>query len=171
MKAAASPVGTHHEDRTPTYGYEATRHGSLRKKPAEGVERTDVRQALASGSQFHFQNSRGLELVAPIPTGHQARPRRRRTKTSPHDNLQPQTFAGSVPRSKRSRSQTPQRQTIGLASHRGEPKTSGADRRISRWLGVGFPVATLNGTSESLWTSWNYQPVRANGFDLALQPK
>src|SRR6266480_3041743 len=60
-----------------------------------------------------------------------------------HAHRSPQTFPGSVPRSKRRRSQTPQRRTIGLTSHRGEPKTSGADRRLTWWLGVDFPDRTL----------------------------
>jgi hypothetical protein len=63
-------------------------------------------------------------------------------KYQPHGSPQPQTFRGSVLHSKRRRSQTPQRQTIGLASHRRAPKTSGADRRLSWWLGIDFPVAT-----------------------------
>lgn len=53
MRAAAAPVGSpwmwtlafgHHQDRTPTNGYEATREqamGGIRKELAEGVESND----------------------------------------------------------------------------------------------------------------------------------
>ena len=66
--------------------------------------------------------------LVPIPLGHQARLLRHRVKTSPHDSRHPRSLAGSVQRSKRRRWHTRQRRTIGLAFHRGEPNTSGADR-------------------------------------------
>ena len=50
------------------------------------------------------------------PVGHRA-------KTSPHDSPPLQRLLGSVPHGSRTR----RRRTIGLAFHRGEPKTSGAD--------------------------------------------
>src|SRR5262249_46301145 len=106
-------------------------------------------------------NRRGLQLVAPIPLGYQVRLHRRRTKTSPRDNRQPRTFFGSVPRSKRRRPPILRKQTIGPAFHREEPKTLGADRRLSWSLGVDFPVATLNATSESLRRCWDLRVAKS----------
>src|SRR5262249_61300157 len=97
----------------------------------------------------------------PIPLGYQVRLHRRRAKTSPRDNRQPRTFFGSVPRSKRRRPPILRKQTIGPAFHREEPKTLGADRRLSWSLGVDFPVATLNATSESLRRCWDLRVAKS----------
>jgi hypothetical protein len=75
------------------------------------------------------------ELVAAIPSDHQTRLRHRRANTSPYDSPLLRILSGSAPRSKRRRWRN-QRQTIGPAFHRAEPKTSGADRRLSWSLGV-----------------------------------
>jgi hypothetical protein len=88
-------------------------------------------QAPPSEAQSHVQTKHGRGLVVPIPSDHQARLRRRRVNTSPHDSPPLRTLSESVPRSKRRQSWIRQRQTIGLAFHRGEPKTSGADQRLS----------------------------------------
>jgi hypothetical protein len=101
------------------------------------IGRSPLGPAPASGTQSHFQTRGGQfrGLVVPIPSGHQARLRHRRAKTNPLDNHPPRTLSGSVRRSKTRRSRTPQRRTIGLAFHRGGPKTSGADQRLSWSLG------------------------------------
>ena len=46
-----------------------------------------IGQALPSEAQSHVQTKHGRGLVVPIPPGHQARLRRRRVNTSPHDSL------------------------------------------------------------------------------------
>src|SRR5215472_15558175 len=95
------------------------------------------------------------------PIRYQVRLHRRRAKTSPRDNRQPRTFFGSVPCSKRRRPPILRKQTIGPAFHREEPKTLGADRRLSWSLGVDFPVATLNATSESLRRCWDLRVAKS----------
>ncbi len=90
---------------------------------ASGIRRA---QSLSQTRPGQFR-----ELVAPIPSGHQAQLRCRRANTIPHDSPQHRTLSGSVPRSKMMQSRSRQWRTIGPAFHRAEPKTSGADQRLS----------------------------------------
>ena len=147
--------------------------GSLKKADASRwirPSRIRTGQALASGSRCHFHNRRDRAAVAPIPKGHQARLYRREANTTLHDSSQPRTFSDNVPHSKRTQLRTRRKRITGWAFHPEEPRTSVAEWRLSWSLGVDFPVATLNTTSESVRICWTPRLTRANRFDPALQP-
>src|SRR6516164_1084915 len=112
---------------------------------------------------------RSIPLVVSTPSGHQVRLNRHRANTSRGDSHQPRTPFGSVPRSKRRRLHSRQRQTIELAFHRGEPKTSGADQRLSSWLGVDL-LCSYSSTPLANHCRYLIKSAHPCAFDKAFKP-